>query len=478
MATQTIIIDNFLGGLAPSRFQGTPNQFDPLDTTSAGFDPYITDEEGILRRGLAETTITNASLATGAITWMKAVNRPSGSYVYGTEEQISGGGTNNRLFQINAVTHAITNASPFPHILPTDGGQCGLEFFNGFLYYASQRYLGRYDLSLAFNNCYNIFLGTQAIGRSIDHPMVQGNGKLFIGNSNFSLKTASVATDDGVSVTLNALDLAKTEQFVRSLEWYKNTLLIAGSSNAGTGASTKTPNTMYVWDGISTNYQDRYDFPDEDFHAIRVFRDRILAWGQRGVYQFNGSGFDLIQPYLGGPDPWGVDTNPHGLVLWKDENAQAYAFGSPQSGLPVIPYKPIRFSETPSGGLCVVNRTNLYIGGFTTAGAKIKRFSTTGTYEDGTYMCPMIKFDSPVRLIKFEIQMLPFPAGASMDALWADEDGTSPTTIATFTTAGETSWKYQPNGLVSEAWQFGIKHTDGSTPKIKRIILTVEVEKD
>lgn len=478
MATQKIVVDRFLDGLAPSRFQGSPSQFDPYDTTSSGFDPHMQDEEGILRRGFSTTSITNASLNTGTMTWMKPVNRPSGSYVYGIEEQATGSGTNNRLFQINAVSHAITNASPFPHILPSDGGQCGLEFFNGFLYYASTRYLGRYDLSLTFNNCYNIFLGTQAIGRSIDHPMVQGNGKLFIGNSNFSLKTASIATDDGTSVTLNALDLAKTEQFVRSLEWYRNTLLIAGSSNAGTGATTKTFNTMYVWDGISTSYQDKYDFPDEDFHAVRVFRDRVFGFGQRGMYQFNGSGFDLIQPYAGGPDPWGVDISTRGRILWKDELAQLYAYGSPHSGLPVIPYKPIKFSETPAGGVCVVNPSNIYVGGFNTAGSKILRFSTTGTYETGTWKTPMFKFDSPVRLTKFEIVMLPLPSGTTIQAIWASGDGTTDTTIATLSTAATDDWKYQPDGLVSQMWQFGIKHTAGSTPKILRIVLEVEVEKD
>lgn len=479
MAVTRIIIDNFLGGLAPSRYQGNTNgQFDPYDTTSAGWDPYFIDEEGLLRRGLGSTTITNSSDVTGSVTWMKAINRAYGSYVFGVEEQASGAGTNNRLVRINATTHTLSNSSPWPFILPTDGGQCGLEFFNGFLYYASKRYLGRYDLSLTFNSSYYTFLGTTAIGRAIDHPMIQGNGKLFIGNSNFSLNTASIAVDDGVSVTPNALDLTKTEQYVRSLEFQRNTLLIAASSNAGTGSPTTSPCTMYVWDGISTSYQDKFEFPDEDFHAVKVFGNAIYGFGQRGMYQFNGNGFDLIQPYSGGPDPWGVSVNPRGLVTWKDELTQAFSYGSPHRALPEIAYKPIKFSETPSGGMFWVNRNNLYVGGFA-AGDKIRRFSGSTSYQTSTWMGPMYKFDQPVRLVSFEVHMLSLMSGTNLAFMWANGDGSAPTTVATLSTPGTTTWKYTPNGLVDTSWQVGIADTaeSAATPKIKRIVLEVEPEK-
>lgn len=479
MADVTIVIDNFLGGLAPSRFQGNPNgQSDPQDATSAGWDPYIVDEEGLLRRGLGTSSITDASLVTGSVTWMQAINRAYGSYVFGIEEQASGSGTNNRLIRIDATTHAYSNASPWPFLLPTDGGQSGLQFFNGFQYYASKRYLGRYDLSLTFNSSYNIFLGTSAIGRAIDHPMVQGNGKLFIGNSNFSLNTASIATDDGSSVTLNALDLAKTEQFVRSLEFNRNVLYIAASSNAGTGASTSVPNTMYVWDGISTSYQDKFEFPDEDFHCVKAFRDGVYGFGQRGMYAFNGRGFELIQSYAGGPDPWGVSVNPRGFITWKDELGQGYSYGSPHKDLPVIPWKSFKFAEVPAGGLFWVNRNVAYVGGFN-IGDKIKRFNGQSNYEEATWAVPMFKFDTPVRLVKFEVQMLPFPSGSTLQFKWANGNGSSPTTVATLNTSGVTAWKYEPNGLVDESWQIGLTHGSGNTttPKIKRIILTVRPEK-
>lgn len=476
---QRIVIDNFLGGLAPSRYQGAPTQFDPYDTTSAGWDPYIIEQEGLLRRGFGETTITNASLITGNFTWMKTASRTYGDFVFGIDQQDTGAGTNNRLMRIDATTHTVSNSSPWPFSLPTDGNQCGLEFFNGYLYYASKRYLGRYDMSLTFNSSYYTFLGTTAIGRAIDHPMVSGNGKLFIGNANFSLNTASIAVDDGAAVTPNQLDLAKTEQYVRSLDFNRNTLFIAMTSNQGSGGPTGN-STMYIWDGITTSYQDKFNFPDEDFHAVKVYGSDVMGFGQRGVYQFTGSGFDLVYPYAGGPDPWGVSVSPRGQITWKDESSQLYSFGSPQKQLPSIVTKPIKFSATPSGGVIWVGRNNMYVGGFTTAGTKVRRYNVSATtFESADYRTPMFKFDQPVRLMRFEVHMMSLISGTTLSATWSNGDGSSSTTMDSLdgTDAGTTLWEYDPDGLVDYSWQFGITHTGGNTPKIKRIILEVRPEK-
>lgn len=472
MPNQRIVIDNFIGGLAAGRFQGEIGQFDPTDGYSDGWDAYISGDEGLLRRGFGETTITNSGSVTGPVTWMKAISRTYGDYVFGVEENSTG---NNRLLRFDTSTHTMSNSSPWPYTLPSTNGQCGLEFFNGYLYFASGRYLGRYNMSLSFDSSYYTFLGTSAIGRRIDHPMVQGNGKLFIGNSNFSTSTASIATDDGAAVTPNALDLAKTEQYVRSLEFYRNTLLIAGSSNAGTGSPLNIPNTMYVWDGISSSYQDKYEFPDEDFHAIKVFKNNIYGFGQRGMFVFNGSGFELVQPYSGGPDPYGVSVNPRGFISWKDEVNQAYSFGSVNSKLPTISWKPIKFSSTPSGGFFWVNRATAYVGGFS-AGDPIRRFAGDSGYQTSSWMTPMFKFDQPYRLVKFEVFLQSLPSGGNLSFLWSNGDGNSPATVASLTTAGTTEWKYEPNGLVDNSWAIGISHSSGTTPKIKRIVLEVKPE--
>lgn len=473
---QRIIIDNFLGGLAPSRYQGSVTQWDPLDSTSAGFDPYIDGDEGLLRRGFGEASITNASLMTGNQTWMKTASRTYGDFVFTIDEQETGAGTNNRLMRINATSHTVSNTSPWPFSMPTDGGQTGLEFFNGYLYYASKRYLGRYDMSLTFNSSYYTFLGTTAIGRAIDHPMVQGNGKLFFGNSNFSLNMASVGTDDGASVTPNQLDLGKTEQFVRSLEFNRNTLFIAMTNNQGGGGPIGSP-MMYVWDGIATSYQDKFSFPDEDFSCVKAYGSTILGFGQRGLYQFTGSGFDLIQPYTGNPDPWGATISPRGAVLWKDEAANLYSYGSPNKQLPTIATKPVKFSTAPAGGVAQVGKNNIYIGGFP-SGTKFRRFGAAGTtYESGDWRVPMFKWDQPMRLARFEVHMMSLLSGTTLQATWSNGDGSSQTTMDTMNTPGTTIWKYDPNGLVDYSWQFGITHSAGATPKIKRIILEVSPEK-
>ncbi len=332
-------------------------------------------------------------------------------------------------------------------------------------------------MSLTFDSSYYTFLGTTAIGRAIDHPMVQGNGKLFFGNSNFSTFGASVGTDDGAAVTPNQLDLTKTEQFVRSLDFNRNTLFIAMTNNQGSGGPTGN-STMYVWDGIATSYQDKFNFPDEDFSCVKVYGSDIIGFGQRGMYQFTGSGFTLVQPYAGNPDPWGVTTSPRGSILWKDEASQIYSFGSPNKQLPTIPTKPLVFATTPAGGVCQVGKNNLYIGGFTTGGSRIRRYGVAGTsYDTGDWRTPMFKWDQPMKLARFEVHMLSLMSGTTISATWANGNGSSPTTMATLSTEGTTVWDFDPSGLSDYSWQFGITHSAGATPKIKRIILEVTPEK-
>lgn len=489
-----IVIDEFLGGLSPSRYIGNPtiqsDPGDPSNPTSRGWDAFIEGDVGLLRRGYQEGSITNISLATNfRMQWAKTFNRSSqgandpGQYLFGLGDD----STLQKIYRIETAADKLTNSSLFPHTIgtasPVDRGM-GMEYYNGYLYYASSRYLGRYDMSLTFNDSFNIFLGTRALGDPIDHPMVAGNGKLYIGNSNFSLNTTSIATVSGSTVNLQALDLSNTEQVVKALEFNRNFVFIATTNNTQ-GNNLTADSFLYVWDGISSSWQDQYKFPEEDFAGLRFNGGRLHAWGRRGMYVFNGNGFDLIYPYTGPLTPHGISIHPNGTLYYRDAVSAGviYAYGSPNPQISPVVYRPyvVESGAVLNGAIQWINRTKLYAAA--SAGNRIRSFDGggTGDYASAEWRTPMISTGGITRLLMVYLSFRAWPASCSVDVKFAKDDGTSATTIGTISTQGGTSAKFYPNGLLGDNWQIILNHTQGvagATPKFDKIVIEYEIEKE
>lgn len=481
MSVQRIVIDNFLGGLSPSRYIGNvqAGESDPTnsDRSSAGWDVFNTVEEaGLLRRGFGEGAVTNVSLIQGKLHWMKTYNRVLGSFIYaiGQDDNL----VQNRLYRVELDTDTVTNSTIFPHQLPTSsplGTGLGMEYYDGFLYYSSGRYLGRYDMSLTFDNSFYNFLGTRAIGTSIEHPMIQGNGKLFIGNSNFSLNTASIATFDGASVIPNALDLGKTEQFIRAIEFNKDFLYIATTNNTEDN-SRIGDSFLYIWDTVSTSWQEQYKFPEEDLRAIRAFNGRIYTFGNRGAYLFSGNEFQPIISLSGGPSPGGTSIHPAGFISWHDGAGQIYSCGTMNPRIPSIPFKPYFNPDAAySGAIQWTSRTKLWATTPTDT-PKLRVYSGSTTYETASWKTPMINFGIKARLSRIYLYFLSWPSGCTVDVKWASGDGSSMTTLGTINTTGATSVKFSADGLVDDSWQIILTHTGGTSPKFRKMVIEWEPE--
>lgn len=482
MSVQRIVIDNFLGGLSSSRYVGNvlAGQCDPDEQSSSGWEVFHnTNDIGLLRRGSVEGTITNVSLIQGKIHWIKTYNRTLGSYIYalGQDDNLN----ENRLYRIDLASDTVSNASPWPFTVGTsspNGTGLGMEYYGGYLYYASGRYLGRYNMSLTFDNSFYTFLGTKAIGTSIEHPMVQGNGKLFIGNSNFSLNTASIATYDDASVTPNALDLGKTEQFIRAIEFNNNFLYIATTNNTEDNSKV-AESYLYVWDTVSSSWQQQFRFPEEDLKALKASNGKMFAFGNRGAYIFNGTNFELIYPLSGGPTPGGVSVNPSGIINWCDQNLNIFAYGSPNpSQIPPITYKPYVNDYVYNGAIQWVTRTKLYAA-TSTDNPKLRMYGGSGNYESATWRTPMIPFGVKARLVKLYAYFLSWPANCTVTVGWASGDGSSITTIGTINTAGDVQAEFSYDGLVADSWQITLTHTvgiSGATPKFRKIVIEWEPE--
>jgi hypothetical protein len=477
-----ITINNFTGGLAPSRYYGDhQTQSDPGDGTiySRGFDPTMQWYENVLRRSYGTAPLSNASFILGETRYAKAISREGlGSYVYLLANNDDTSGL--QLHRIDSQGASVSSSGAWPHTVATTGGYGqGMEFYNNYLWYGHGKYLGRYDLSTTFNDSFNISLNVKALNLDIDHPMVQGNGKLWIGNSNGSGPIiTSVDASDIVSSA--ALDLSSISQVIKALDFDKNFLFIATSSKETADTSDfSSPATMYVWDTISSGWQESFQFPEPDITCIKAFGGTVFATGKRGLYRFTGSGFEKVTDYIvGPPTAGGMDTSPDGKLYVKMSQAIG-AYGSLDSRYPPIFHVPYSDTGGENSFIKWASNTELYTGGYISH-PRVKRFSSLGTtFTTGYWGTPMIPFGKETRLLRIKVDFLPLANGTTFDVKWAKDDGSTAVALGTVTGTGtETSWQYSPNGLTSYAWQIRIEHTAGTSPFIRQIELEVENETD
>jgi hypothetical protein len=357
-----------------------------------------------------------------------------------------------------------------------------MELFDGYLYYATDKYLGRYDLSTTFDNSFYLSLGTTCLGAPIRHPMVQGYGKLFIGNSytNASLTNAcSIAKVEAGVVTPDALPLYKTQKVVKCVEFHNANLYVGITTNLYNDRTLKCETTVVVWDTVSAGWQKEIPFPEEDIVALKTWNGSLYAWGARGVYRFNGSGFSQVYVTQAGPNLASeVDVSPWGILYWKGTdtsgNQGVYAYGSMDERLKKVPFKPYLEYGGASQALFWVNKDNLYICGYS-SGNKIRRFNSASdaSYGTATWKSSMINFPGNAQIVDIKVMLASLPSGTAVTLGWAKDDGIAED-LLTANTLGQTLMKICPNGKIADEFQVYLRHTAGPTPKVKRIDIEYE----
>lgn len=486
-----LIIDNFLGGIAPSQYVGdVRSQADPGPPGgehTMGFEPNYSGSVGILRRGFQRSTLTNESIFQGLVQFRKQVMTNGNPYLYllGQDDNT----VENKLFQIDLQTHTAANNATFPHVCAgAFGVGLGLELFGKYLYYASGRNLGRFDLSITFNDSFNISLSTAAYGGgTINHPMVAGNGKLFVGNVDTAGNAVISTVDSADVVQLVALDLTKTGQFVKALEFADTSLYIGMSYDKDNSSNSNVESFLYVWDTVSAGYQQRFRFPQGNITCIRATAKGIFVFGRNAAFRFTGSGFEPIyQNYSGGPNVHGADFSPNGQLFWKTGTGQiVYSFGSVDPALPEVVNRPYRSMGAEGGFLKWVDNSNFYVSGFSSA-PMVRRFSAGGTAGyggDGEWWTPIIQFPDRCRFARITIYTLPLAADTTVGIYWGNKDGSALTQIATMQQAtaqdpGFSKFQFTADGLIDYAWQIKLAHTAGETPSIRRIEIEYDIEKE
>lgn len=474
MPKQRLIIDNFLGGLAPSPYIGNETMSDPSNTK--GWEALVYGEENILQRGMGTASLTNASYVTGYQYNMKVISDAVGQRLFTLGDNLAGNST--LLHKVDLITDTVANSSPWPWTTAGSGGlTTGLEFYDGYLYYATGSYLGRYNLSLTFDNSFNFSLTSEAFGSQIWHPMVQGNGKLFVGNS-VTAGGACVTSVSGDLVTLVDLDLSKTAKIIKALEFNDNTLYIAASSNYNQ-SNTSCETSLFLWDTVSGSWQKEYKFPENEMSALKIVNGTLYCWGSKGFYRFNGGNFDLIRTISGGPGPGGTDVTPNGILLFKDGTKHVYSYGTDNPAIPALVQKPINdASISQYAAIKSITLNKLYIGG-SDSGPNLRVLTTDGTGRlAGEWRTTLINLGHRVRIVKLYVVAQPLPTGCEVSFSFIDDNNYS-VGAGTWSTAAETTFEYQPNGAVYDTFQLRILHTaNTASPKFKKFVIEYELEKE
>jgi hypothetical protein len=475
MPNQRIEITDFTPGLAPSRFYGAPGMADPVNT--AGWFSYAAREENILQRGFGTASLTDASFIDGEMLAMVQTNRGSSSRVYGIATDSAGTGA--KLHNVNPLTDAVLKASPWPRALPADTpvGGFGAELYDGYFYYSFGRYLGRYDMSLTFNDSFNSSLTHVCYGNTVQHPMVQGNGKLFIGNAQAG-GGASVATVAGEVVTLVALDLKKTDKVVKAIEFSGNKVYIAMSGNLD-GSALNAENSLIVWDTVSASWQEEYRFPDLDFTALRSMNGRLYCFGRNGLYEFSGGRFVQVFSYTWTVYPYGVQRAPNGVLHWSDAAGGIWSYGAVSKDFKDAVHRPgTGFGFGAGRSILFPSASKCYVSKDTGDGLRNAVLSGAASYYgNGEWRTPVFNLGKRVKVCKIYVFMLPLAAGSSTTFTVYDETGVN-ASCGTANETGQTVHEYTVNGQICETFQLGMVHSDGQSPKIRKIVIEYELVKE
>lgn len=187
----------------------------------------------------------------------------------------------------------------------TNGSMSGCAYYNGYIYYVSGRYVGRYDLSSTWTDTF-ADLGIS----STRHPMCTQNLKLYIGNGRY---VSSI--DESDNFTVNALDLP-TGHSIRTLDPYEADIVIGTET-----VSDVIKCGVFRWDTYSDSWTIE-DYVDEDGVFVSVRADNYLYYqiGIRGanMYQYDGARLNkMFQLRDGGNTVWGTGAITNGSANYN-----------------------------------------------------------------------------------------------------------------------------------------------------------------
>ena len=327
-------------GFSPSYWEETYPSYGNKSMAGAMTDVNIISPDR-LTQGSGLVALTNGTQA-GSVTTLidHILNIPSAN-------DVTWGIGGNLLYKISST--AVANSGGYPHTIDkaTVTGEDGesVVYYNGYVYYfynhsGSAGDFGRLTVSTdTFDDDFGSTVPTGAAALTNNpHPaIIGGDGIIYFGNG------AAVGYYDpatGVNGTVSTLQLdLSNDVIVVDLIWDKDALWIATNSpNISTGNTNR--GIIYLWDTVSTSYQEPIIEVNGKLGAMFVKNGRIFVSYQdlssTGGFKLGYIVGDTIQELAGftGTLPqFGQITYFKNMIAFLS-NAQVYLWGATSNKLP------------------------------------------------------------------------------------------------------------------------------------------------
>ncbi len=260
-----------LGGISDSDYQGANNSL----ATLWGFD--IHNEPGVLKVNQAltkdsGTTITELCLASVACS-------NGNTYFFGS---VTGKVWKRTYTGVYSLAATVSPAAGSAGIL-------GAKEYNGYIYWATEKRVGRWDMTATDWGTIENDFATFTKGNSALHPMFILNKSLYIGDSNL------IAEIDNGVFTANALDIG-IPYLIKCLGRSDDELLI------GTWVSNNIMETrIFCWNTWSTNPTYSDPIPEVGINAFLPIDNGVMvSAGSKGnIYIYDGKNLDLYKQIKG-----------------------------------------------------------------------------------------------------------------------------------------------------------------------------------
>jgi hypothetical protein len=281
-----------------------------------------------------------------------------------------------------------------------------------------------FNCSLA---AYALNSGANPASSQLKHVLLSFKGYLLLCHGN------SVDYTTGSTGVLSQGCRFPTNQIIKTACTYGNLVAIGTSDNLFDNTYRGNAR-VYLYDGFSLDWMKEIIFPDNDITNIDTFKGELYAWGPRGMYHYNGSGFDIVRSAALAVSHGSTDKNA-GAIFFKGANV-IYAYGSPDPSLPPAFYTPMTGSGT-NGIVRWVNPTTLIA---TADDATLSNYNSSFNETTVSWNSRLImagngqKFS--VKSVK--ITSLPLASGDAVSVNLIDEAGNT-CSVGAFTYSGDNS---------------------------------------
>lgn len=257
------------GGIADSDYFGMQNSV----AECVGLD--IHSESGIIKLNQKLTKLTDTGAAVDEL--IRAIVPAS------TGDTYFFGGTNGKIWKLTSggTWSLVRTANP----AAGTAGILAAREYQGYIYYATQSRLGRFDLASTWDDNYATFTKTD----TTYHPMAEVNLVLYIGDG------AQVAQVDAGTFSASALDIS-TPLRVSALGVMGTDLLI------GTYVASNIVKTqIFRWNTWSDSFSVSDEIPEVGVNAFLATDNRIIvSAGTKGnLYMYNGQQLELYKHIKG-----------------------------------------------------------------------------------------------------------------------------------------------------------------------------------